>query len=341
MNAIMDFIYSYRLDEIFKKMHILVFRARTPHVSRARIERMIKVYLAGREGSTLRSYQSSFAKLAKLCRELKLSLFKLDEWARCQLWTECRWLEMSASGIKGLSAVISLVREVLGQPDDTSGRERVMKRGVIKASNLSKKKSKRKGATIGMVLGLVKEARRTGSKEDYRVAMMAVFCYFGVRRLADVREVRVMDVNRVEEHLEVFIRKHKTDTEGSGEYFTMVRKGKRFHIHDFLREYKARLNIHGRDALFPAELRKKGKGKSVTYNVMYNSLEAMKARMDLDKSITWHSFRIGSASRGTSLGVSRNVVKRAGLWRSEAVDLYCREENAGVILSHALVNDDE
>lgn len=310
-------------------------------MSGARIRRMIDTYLAGREGSTLKSYQSSFAKLTKMCRKLELSLFSLDEWARCEIWVECRWLEMSASGIKGLSAVISLVREVLGQSEDISGREKVMKRAVIKASNLNKKKNKRKGATIRDVLDLVKEARRTGSRKDYRVAMMAVVCFFGIRRLADVREVRVKDVNRVEEHLEIFIRKHKTDVEGSGEYFTLVRKGERFHIHNFLKEYRAKMNIFGKDALFPAELGKRGKVKAVSYNVMYNTLEAMKARMGLDKSITWHSYRIGAATRGTALGVSRNVVKKAGLWRSDAVDLYCREDNAGVILSHALVNDSE
>ena len=59
-------------------------------------------------------------------------------------------------GLKGLSAVISLVREVLGQSEDISGREKVMKRAVIKASNLNKKKNKRKGATIRDVLDFVK-----------------------------------------------------------------------------------------------------------------------------------------------------------------------------------------
>ena len=192
---------------------------------------------------------------------------------RIEIWVECRRLEMSASGIKGLSAVISLVREVLGQSEDMSGREKVMKRAVIKASNFKRKKNKRKGATIRDVLDLVKEARRTGSRKDYRVAMMAVVCFFGIRRLADVREVRVKDVIRVEEHLEIFIRKHKTDVEGSGEYFTLVRKGERFHIHNFLREYREKISIFGNDALFPAELGKRRKVKAVSYSVMYNTLE--------------------------------------------------------------------
>ena len=121
----------------------------------------------------MKSYQSSFAKLGMICRKLELSLYSLDELARCEVWAECRMQEMSAGSIKGLSAVISLVREVLGQSEVISGREKVMKRSVIKSSNLkSVKKSKGKEATIGDVLGMVREARNTGSKSDYRLAMM-------------------------------------------------------------------------------------------------------------------------------------------------------------------------
>ena len=311
-------------------------------MSGARVEKMIETYLAGRESSTMKSYQSSFAKLGKICRKLDISLYNLDELARCEVWVECRMLELSASAIKGLSAVISLVREVLGQPEVVSGREKVMKRSVVKTSNItSKRKSKRKEAVIGDVLAVVAEARRTGSKVDYRVAMMCVLCFFGIRRLADVREVRVMDVVRIEDHLEVYIKRHKTDVEGTGDHFTLVRKGKRFHIHGFLREYIAKMGISGRDALFPVELGRGVKRKAVSYSIMYSSLQSVKTRLGMDENITWHSYRVGAATRGTSLGVRRNVIKRAGLWRSSAVDMYCRESNPGVLLSLALVNDAE
>ena len=311
-------------------------------MSGARLKRMIETYMEGRESSTMKSYQSSFAKLGMICRKLELSLYSLDELARCEVWAECRMQEMSAGSIKGLSAVISLVREVLGQSEVISGREKVMKRSVIKSSNLkSVKKSRRKEATIGDVLGMVREARNTGSKSDYRLAMMGVLCFFGVRRFADVREVRVKDVLRVEDHLEVFIKGHKTDVEGTGDSFTLVRKGRRFHIHNFLKEYVAKMGIDGGDALFPVELGRGKKRKAASYSVMYSSLEEMKTRLGMSGNITWHSFRVGAATRGTSLGVRRNIVKKAGLWRSSAVDTYCRETNPGVMLSLALINDME
>ena len=88
------------------------------------------------------------------------------------------------------------------------------------------------------------------------------------------------------------------------------------------------MGIRRNEALFPRNLGKGPKREAVTYSIMYQS-----------GSLTWHSFRIGSATRGTSLGVRRSVVKGAGKWKSSCVDVYCREEDAGVILSGALVDN--
>jgi hypothetical protein len=319
----------------------LVFRMRAPAMSRERARRMLDTYLMGRESSTLRSYQSSFRKLMGICQSINRSVFGLTEAARCEVWVECRRLEVSASGIKGISAVMSLILEVMGQEERISGRERVLKRSVIKASNMVKKKARRKEGTVEEVLCLVKEAKRTGSKSDYRVAMMAAICFFGIRRLADIQHVRVNDVVRCEDHLDIYLSRHKTDVEAEGAYFTLVKSGRRFNLDRFLDRYIRVMGISGDDALFPIELGKGSKRRAVTYNVMYASLVAMKTRLGMDKSLTWHSFRIGAATRGTLLGVRRNVIKRAGLWRSDAVDTYCRETNPGVILSLALTNDME
>ena len=43
-------------------------------MSGARLKRMIETYMEGRESSTMKSYQSSFAKLGMICRKLELSL---------------------------------------------------------------------------------------------------------------------------------------------------------------------------------------------------------------------------------------------------------------------------
>ena len=162
---------------------------------------------------------------------------------------------------------------------------------------------------------------------------MAAICFFGIRRLADIQHVKVNDVVRCEDHLDSYMNRHKTDVEAEGAYFTLVKSGSRFNLDRFLGRYIRVMGVSGNDALFPIELGKGVKRRAATYNAMYASLEAMKTRLVVDKSLTWHSFHIGAATRGTSLGVRRNVIKRAGLWRSEAVDSYCRETKPGVILS--------
>ena len=135
--------------------------------------------------------------------------------------------------------------------------------------------------------------------------------------------------------------RQKTDVEAVGDYFTLAKSGRRFDLDRFLSSYIKVMGVSGNDALFPIELGEGSKRRAVTYNATYALLEAMKTRLGMEKSLTWHSWRIEAATRGTSLGVRRNIIKRAGLWRSEAVDTYCRETNPGVILSLALANDME
>ena len=98
------------------------------------------------------------------------------------------------------------------------------------------------------------------------------------------------------------------------------------------------MGLKGKDSVFPKNLKKGAKGRAATYAVMYQALEGAKERLGLDRTLTWHSFRIGSATGGTVFRVRRSVLKGAGKWRSSCVDLYCREEEPGVVLSIALVD---
>ena len=72
--------------------------------------------------------------------------------------------------------------------------------------------------------------------------------------------------------------------------------------------------------------------------MLWRITEDLKERLGLDSRLKWHSFRIGSATKGNILGVRRSVVKGAGNWKSSAVDGYCREEDPGVVLSQELAD---
>ena len=305
-----------------------------------RLQKQVDLYLKGREGSTMKSYESSYKALCVLCRATEVSVFGLGEVERCQLWSMAREMNFSAAKVRGISAVLALVNEVMGITEVVSGREKTMKKGLLKECNLlAKPKRKREVGLWQDVESLIKEAERTGGFKEWRTAVMATVCFFGCKRFGDVHRIRVEDVVMAEDIITVYMRQSKTDELNEGVSFKMEAAGKKFSIREFLQRYLRRFGLRGKDGLFPASLTKGSKGIAVSYATMYNSLEALKKTLGLDPGLTWHSFRIGSATRGTKLGVRRSVLKGAGLWKSSCVDLYCREDEAGVVLSRELLND--
>ena len=287
----------------------------------------------------MKSYESSFRSLGRLCEECGLSMFRLDEEARCQLWLQARERKFSSASVRGISAVISLLHEVMGEEESSSKREKTVRKALAKESNLEVKKKKREPGTWGDVESLVCEAERGDKLKDWRTSALAVVCYFGCRRLSDVIRVRVKDVIMESDKITVWMSKQKTDKLNEGDSFSMVASGNGFSIRRFLETYISVMGLKENDFLFPKNLKKGARSVAATYAVMYQALEGAKERLGLDKNLTWHSFRIGSATRGTVLGVRRSVVKGAGKWRSDCVDLYCREEEPGMVLSRALVDD--
>ena len=304
------------------------------------VQKQVDLYLRGREGSTMKLYESSYRALCVLCRKSGLSVFSLGEAEICQLWSEAKESGFTAAKVRGISAVLALIHEVMGTTEVVSGRERTIKKGFMKESNLTaKKKRKREVGVWHDVEEIITEAERSGKAKDWRTAVMATVCFFGCKRFGDVYRVNVEDVVMSRDRITVFMRKSKTDVLNEGASFTMEAGGKRFSIKKFLQRYIRKFGLLEKDALFPANLTKSPKVAAVSYAVMYHSLESMKKELELDTGLMWHSFRIGSATRGTKLGVRRSVIKGAGMWKSGCVDVYCREEEAGVVLNRELLND--
>ena len=312
---------------------------RSPGMRQDKMDKMVDIYFKGREGSTMKSYESSYRKLLELCEKADLSIFGLDESDRCELWLEAGEARVSPATLRGVSAVVAMIREVMGRPVDISGRERMIKKSVIKERNLVRvRKEKRKAGSIRDVQALVAEARKTNARKDWRVAALSVLCYFGCRRLADLVKVRVEDITFTQEGIEIFMRRHKTDVFNEGAVCTIVGRGRAFDVRGFLEEYLERMGLVRGNCVFPKNLVKGNKGVAVAYSMMYRGLEDLKGRLGLEANLIWHSWRIGAATKGNRLGVRRTTVKAAGLWKSSAVDIYCQENTPGVVLSEALAN---
>jgi hypothetical protein len=58
-------------------------------------------------------------------------------------------------------------------------------------------------------------------------------------------------------------------------------------------------------------LKKGARSVADTYAMMYQALEGAKERLGWDRNLTWHSFRIGSATRGTVLGGETECSERS------------------------------
>ena len=62
------------------------------------------------------------------------------------------------------------------------------------------------------------------------------------------------------------------------------------------------------------------KQQRLDLHMAYRGLEDLKERLGLDSSLKWHSFRIGSATKGNILGVRRSVMKKEG-WFGDMLTL--------------------
>ena len=72
---------------------------RNPGLRKDKLEKMMELYSRGREGSTMKSYNSSYRRLVELCRQAEVSIFRMEEEQRCAIWVEA-----GLAGLAGISA---------------------------------------------------------------------------------------------------------------------------------------------------------------------------------------------------------------------------------------------
>ena len=158
--------------------------------------RLTAAYWAGREGSTVRAYESAFRILRFICIEEDLNLGKLDEPARCLIMMRLEEMGKKEGTLKMVLAVIALIREAMGLEANEGTRiEKNVKKGIIKKMNSLAKKRKRKPAQKRDVEILWTEVMR-GLKEPLKlmVAVVFIICYLAVKRFSDINRLLVKDM---------------------------------------------------------------------------------------------------------------------------------------------------
>ena len=69
------------------------------------------------------------------------------------------------------------------------------------------------------------------------------------------------------------------------------------------------------------------KKKYMGYAAAFSTLESLKTELTLNQKLTLHSPRVGAATEGSKLEISRSMLMEAGHWRSGAVDTYIQVES--------------
>jgi hypothetical protein len=77
-------------------------------------EAFVTTYLKSREGSTLKSYESGFRTLRKICQEKDLSIFRLHEEDRCVIMIEAVERGLSEAAFKQMMAGVAMINESFG-----------------------------------------------------------------------------------------------------------------------------------------------------------------------------------------------------------------------------------
>ena len=169
---------------------------------------------------------------------------------------------------------------------------------------------------------------------------MIIFLYFGVKRFSDIVSVKKSDLIFNEDgDIRVWMKTSKTDIKNEGLEFSLSGRSFRgFSIKNIIKWYLRSFDrIPGEGFLFPKIVNGNPVWEEkVTYGKARSQLLRICENLGLEK-LTLHSPRIGAASDAARAGVGREIIKKGGNWRSDALDLYIQVDQPGVILGDELM----
>ena len=292
----------------------------------------VDYYGGARAASTMKVYNSAYKLVADQADKLGKSVFRWGEGEVAGMFVRLNKEGKGEEMMKKVSAVVNMLFEAAGLVSPTKGDVlKVIKKTAVK-NIIKEKEVKRRGLTLEDMEVFIKRIF-TGERKDDSLSkkrMLALLCllFFGVRRFDDVQRIKVKDVMVVgEDKVEIKLGRTKTDQAAKGS--TVKISGSTpggISVGKILKWFITRAGLKSEDFLF-CKTSKDGqvvKGKYVTYDEARKSLLEEQAMLGIS-GLTLHSGRIGGATVAVELGATREDVKKAGGWKSDAVDVYIRD----------------
>ena len=200
--------------------------------------------------------------------------------------------------------------------------------------SLAKPTIKKEPVTVNMLEAIVKDADKSGSLSDLRLATACLLAFSGFLRFNELICLRPCDFKILQEMMKIKILQSKTDQLRQGDELVMARTGNLTCPVAMLERYMDRtgMSLDDQRYLFrPIQRTKKGEVLRQSGKISYSCLRDLFKKKVADLGLPpskfgLHSLRAGGATAAANAKVPDRLFKRHRRWRSEsAKDGYVKD----------------
>lgn len=287
---------------------------------------------ASRSNNTYKSYDARWLHYSQFCSSINIDVFPPTE-ASIILY-----LSYFADTFSYSVANIS-VYAIAAKAKDAGFRNPTKSHAIKCILKTFKKKSginqnAKQALNPAQLVEVINSCRGVNAFRDACFISIAVF---GMLRISEVALLSREDLNFDESHLEITIKKSKTDQVGVGrKVFIQRQQIGLFCAIRILEFYLAQSNIRS-GFIFPSP---KTSNKNLSISRMRQIFKTIITELGWDSQFfSTHSFRKTGATIAASNNVDRSVIMRHGGWASDAVDLYINSNRTfGSTTTEAIAN---
>jgi integrase len=196
---------------------------------------------------------------------------------------------------------------------------------------LAKQKVAKDPFTIDHINQMIDEVD-DNSNTDIRNTCIIVLAYYAFLRVDELKNIRTSSLILHEDHLEIRIKKSKTDQLRQGNVVVVARLGNKYCPIRLLQKYagKVGINLQEDQFLFRAMSYKNKTAvlektdKALIYTRFRDIVKNKATQLGLDaKRFATHSMRAGGASAAANSSINERLFQRHGRWSSvEAKNMY-------------------